>query len=50
MLGAAASRVVAANAVMVATLLVVVGAIAGATGSRLVQYAILGPPMGFPSS
>ena len=35
-------RVVGGNAVWAALLLVVVGAIAGATGSRLVQYGILG--------
>jgi adenylate cyclase len=36
------ARAVGGNAVGVALLLVFVGAIAGATGSRLVQYAILG--------
>ena len=39
---AAAPRGVAGTAVVSAALLVVVGAIAGATGSRLVQYGILG--------
>jgi adenylate cyclase len=38
----AVARGVAANAVLSATLLVVVGAIVGATGSRLIQYGILG--------
>ena len=37
-----AVRSVVANVVWVALLLVVVGVIAGATGSRLIQYAILG--------
>jgi class 3 adenylate cyclase len=36
------SRLVAAHAALAAALLVGVGAIAGATGSRLAQYAILG--------
>jgi adenylate cyclase len=40
------ARTVGANAVFVALLLVVVGAIAGATGSRLVQYAIMGAVAG----
>jgi adenylate cyclase len=42
----ATARGVAGNAVGAATLLVVVGTIAGATGSRLVQYAILGASAG----
>ena len=42
----AVSRLVAVHAVLAAALLVIVGAIAGATGSRLVQYAILGTSMG----
>ena len=37
---------VAVNAVWAALLLVVVGAIAGASGSRLVQYGILGAVTG----
>jgi adenylate cyclase len=41
------ARVVGANAVLIALLFVVVGAIAGATGSRLVQYAIMGAASGF---
>ena len=41
-----AVRAVAVNAVWAALLLVVVGAIAGATGSRLVQYGILGAAVG----
>ena len=41
-----ARAVVAGNAVWAALLLVVVGAIAGATGSRLVQYGILGAVVG----
>jgi class 3 adenylate cyclase len=40
------SRLVAAHAALAAALLVGVGAIAGATGSRLVQYAILGTVFG----
>jgi adenylate cyclase len=40
------ARAVGANAVFVALLFVVVGAIAGAPGSRLVQYAILGAASG----
>ena len=43
---AAVVRAVGASAVWVALLLVVVGAIAGATGSRLVQYGILGAVVG----
>ena len=43
---AAVARAVGANAVWAALLLVVVGAIAGATGSRLVQYGILGAVVG----
>jgi adenylate cyclase len=39
-------RAVGANAVSIALLFVVVGGIAGATGSRLVQYAILGAASG----
>jgi adenylate cyclase len=35
-----------ANAVFIALLFFLVGAIAGATGSRLVQYAILGAASG----
>ena len=42
----AVARAVGANAVWAALLLVVVGAIAGATGSRLVQYGILGAAFG----
>ena len=42
----AVARAVGANAVLVALLEVVVGAIAGATGSRLVQYAIVGAAVG----
>jgi adenylate cyclase len=40
------ARAVGANAVFIALLFVVVGGIAGATGSRLVQYAILGAASG----
>lgn len=40
------ARAAAANAVGVALLSIVVGAIAGATASRLVQYAILGTVIG----
>ena len=40
------ARAVVANAVWAAPLLVVVGAIAGATGSRLIQYGILGAVAG----
>jgi adenylate cyclase len=40
------ARGVGANAVFIALLFVLVGAIAGATGSRLVQYAILGAASG----
>ena len=43
---AAASRVVGANAVMVAVLFLVVGAVVGATGSRLVQYMVVGATYG----
>jgi adenylate cyclase len=43
---ASATRAVGANAVWVALLFVVVGAISGATASRLVQYAILGAAAG----
>ncbi len=43
---ASIARVVGANAVVIALLFVVVGAIAGASGSRLVQYAILGAASG----
>jgi class 3 adenylate cyclase len=43
---AAVARAVGANAVLIALLFVVVGAIAGATGSRLVQYAIMGAASG----
>jgi class 3 adenylate cyclase len=39
-------RAVGANAALVALLLVFVGAIAGASGSRLLQYAILGAAYG----
>jgi adenylate cyclase len=39
-------RAVGTNAVWAALLLIVVGVIAGATGSRLVQYAILGAAAG----
>ena len=39
-------RAVGVNAVWAALLLVVVGAIAGASGSRLVQYGILGAAVG----
>ena len=42
----AVARGVAVTAVWVALLFVVVGAIAGASGSRLVQYAILGAVVG----
>ena len=42
----AVARAVAANGVVVALLSIVVGLIAGATGSRLVQYAILGALVG----
>ena len=41
-----AVRVVAGNAVGAALLAIVVGVIAGATGSRLVQYGILGAAFG----
>ena len=40
------ARAVGANAVWVALLLVLVGAIAGASGSRLFQYGILGAAVG----
>ena len=40
------ARTVGGNAVGVALLLVLVGAIAGASGSRLVQYGILGAAFG----
>lgn len=40
------ARSVAANAVVIAGQFVVVGAIAGAAGSRLAQYAILGAASG----
>ena len=40
------ARAVGANAVLIASLLAVVGAITGAAGSRLVQYAILGATAG----
>jgi class 3 adenylate cyclase len=40
------ARMVVSNAVGVALISIVVGAIAGATGSRLVQYAILGAVVG----
>ena len=43
-------RTVGAGAVWIALLLVVVGAIAGATGSRLVQYGIVGAALGAVSS
>jgi HAMP domain-containing protein len=43
---AVGARAVGANAVSIALLFVVVGAIAGATGSRLVQYAIMGAASG----
>ena len=43
-------RTVGAAAVWIALLLVVVGAIAGATGSRLVQYGIVGAVLGAVSS
>jgi hypothetical protein len=42
----AVARVVGANAVLIALLFVVVGAIAGAGGARLVQYAIMGAAAG----
>jgi class 3 adenylate cyclase len=42
----AVARAVGANAVWVALLLVVVGAIAGASGSRLAQYGVLGAVIG----
>ena len=42
----AVARAVPANAMVVALLSVVVGAIAGATGSRLIQYGILGALVG----
>jgi class 3 adenylate cyclase len=42
----AVARGVGANAVVIALLFVVVGAIAGASGSRLVQYAIMGAASG----
>jgi adenylate cyclase len=45
-LRAARVRVVVGNAVWAALLLAVVGAIGGATGSRLVQYGILGAVFG----
>ena len=40
------TRTVGANALVVALILVLVGAIAGAGGSRLTQYAILGAALG----
>lgn len=43
---AAVGRVVVGNAVWAALLLVIVGAMAGATGSRLFQYGILGVVFG----
>jgi adenylate cyclase len=43
-------RTVGAAAVWIALLLIVVGAIAGATGSRLVQYGIVGAVLGAVSS
>jgi adenylate cyclase len=43
---AAGARAVGANAVLLALLFLLVGGIAGATGSRLVQYAILGAATG----
>jgi adenylate cyclase len=43
---AVGARAVGANAVFIALLFLLVGAIAGATGSRLVQYAILGAASG----
>jgi adenylate cyclase len=43
---AAVARAMAAHAVSAALLAVVVGAIAGATGSRLVQYGVLGVVLG----
>jgi adenylate cyclase len=42
----AGARAVWANAVFIALLSLLVGAIAGATGSRLVQYAMLGAAVG----
>ncbi|MDT5004012.1 MAG: adenylate cyclase [Mycobacterium sp.] len=42
----AVGRTVCAAAVLIALLLVVVGAIAGATGSRLIQYGIVGAVSG----
>ncbi|BBZ69666.1 adenylate/guanylate cyclase domain-containing protein [Mycobacterium paraseoulense] len=42
----AGPRGVATNAVFIAALFLIVGAIAGATGSRLVQFAILGAATG----
>jgi class 3 adenylate cyclase len=42
----AIARAVGANAIFIALLFVVVGAIAGATGPRLVQYAIMGAASG----
>ncbi|HTQ21400.1 adenylate/guanylate cyclase domain-containing protein [Mycobacterium sp.] len=42
----AGARAVGASAVFIAALFLLVGAIAGATGSRLVQYAILGAASG----
>ena len=42
----AVARSIGSNAVGIALLAVVVGAIAGATGSRLVQYAVLGAMVG----
>ena len=45
----AVARGVAGNIVGAAALLVVVGVVAGATGSRLVQWGIVGASMGFPS-
>jgi adenylate cyclase len=43
---AAAPRVVGANAVIVGLLLLVVGAVVGATGSRLVQWMVVGATYG----
>jgi hypothetical protein len=40
------ARAAVGNAALVALLLVVVGVIVGTTGSRLVQYAILGAAVG----
>ena len=42
----AGARAVGANAVFIALLFLLVGGLAGATGSRLVQYAILGAASG----